>query len=384
MKLTTSLLIVSSVLVLSSPCSAQLVISGNENKIDLSGGAQQTVPGAKPDSLTFLDFATFPPKVQHVIGVSNTVIGPPSNIAITPDRRVALVADSLKIDPADPSKTVPANRVHIVDLTVSPPKVVGSCTAGEQPSGMSITSDGKFAIVANRADGTVSVLSINGQNVRQVQQVKVCEKDEQASDVAITPDDRRGLVSINMAGYLRLLEIADGHVTVTERKFATFGKPYRCVVTPDGELAVTAGSGGKEPPDADGLSIIDLKAEPARTSDYIAIGSGPESFEVSPDGKQLAVVLMNGSNLPSGHPLRTEEGQLLLLKREGRTFVATGHLPIGRIPEGVAYTSDGKYLVVQCHAPRELWVFRRDGEKVVDTGHRIPVPGFPSSLRAAK
>src|SRR3990172_506364 len=178
MKPITLLLVVVILTGIASPGYGQLVISGNENKIDLSRGAQQTVPGAKPDSLTFLNFSTFPPAVQHVSGVSNTVIGPPSNVAITPDGRVALVADSLKIDPHDPEKTVPANRIHIVDLTTNPPKVVGSCTAGQQPSGMSITSNGKQALVAHRADGTVSVLSIDGLNVRQGQQVKVFEKDE--------------------------------------------------------------------------------------------------------------------------------------------------------------------------------------------------------------
>jgi hypothetical protein len=57
---------------------------------------------------------------------------------------------------------------------------------------------------------------------------------------------------------------------------------------------------------------------------------------------------------------------------------------IGRIAEGVAFTSDGKYLVVQCHRHRELWVFSVERGRLKDTGERIKVPGNPSSLRASQ
>lgn len=377
------LLLVGVLLTISSSAVAQRVISGNENKIDLSQGGQDVVRDAEPDSLSFLDFATFPPKVEHVTGISNTVIGPPSNIAITPDGRLALVADSLRINPENSNETVPSDRVHVVDLTSRPPKVTGQVAVGSQPSGMSITRDGRLALVANRADGTVSVLAIDGQTVRLQQSVTVCAVDEEASDVAITPDGRRALVSINKAGYLRLLEIDGSRVTATDRQLSVFGKPYRCVITPDGRLGLTAGSGLGQPPDADAISVIDLQTDPVRTIDYVALGSGPESIEISPGGELLAAVLMNGSNLPADDPQRTENGLLVILARRGRTFERTQQIEIGRIPEGVAFTSDGRHLVVQCHPARELWIFKVEQDRVSDTGRRISVPGFPSSLRAA-
>src|SRR2546427_7819576 len=104
---------------------AQIVISGNENKIDLTSGAPKVVVPAAPDSVSILDFSTFPPSVRHLTDVSNSVIGPPSNIAITPDRRLALIANSLKIDPQDPTKWVPESFAHVLDLKANPPKVIG-------------------------------------------------------------------------------------------------------------------------------------------------------------------------------------------------------------------------------------------------------------------
>jgi hypothetical protein len=109
----------------------------------------------------------------------------------------------------------------------------------------------------------------------------------------------------------------------------------------------------------------------------------PESIEISPDGKLLAAVVMNGSNLGPSNPNRTTHGALVLLARRGKAFRVVEELLIGRIPEGVAFTSDGKYLVVQCHPDRELWIFSVNRGRLKDTGQRIKVPGMPSSLRGA-
>ena len=178
-----------------------------------------------------------------------------------------------------------------------------------------------------------------------------------------------------------------GEVCILPRHtpFLTQLKPGEVrVITPDGELGLTAGSGQGGAPDADALTIIDLTVDPIRTVGYLTLDSGPESFEVSPDGRLVAVVLMNGSNLAADDPNRTESGIVTLLARRGKTFETVQHLVIGRIPEGVAFTADGQHLVVQCHSSRQLWIFRVAGEKIIDTAHRVDVPGMPSSIRAVK
>ncbi len=365
---------------------AQIVLSGNENKIDLAAGEPLPVLDAAPDSISAIDFAEFPPRVQHLPGISNSVIGPPSNIAITPDGTLALIASSLQIDRDAEDPLVPDHRIHLLDLTSDPPQRIGQVAAGKQPSGISITSDGRLALVANRAAGTVSVLRIRGQQVDHLNELTVGEPADNVSDVAISPDDRLALVSVNTAGHLRVLAIETGpdseRVVVTDRKLATYGGPYRTVITPDGELGLTAGAGQGAVPDTDALTVVDLTADPIRTIDYVPIGSGPESIEISPDGQLLAAVLMNGSNLPADAPGRTEAGLLVLLARRGKTFDVVQQEPIGRVPEGVAFTADGQYLLVQCHPAREIWVFRVDGDRATDTEHRVKVPGMPSSLRA--
>lgn len=358
------------------------MISGNEGKLDLITGAARRLPNPEPDTLSILDFSTYPPAVEHLNDVPNTVIGPPSNIAITPDRTLALIANSIRLDPANPTNWLPHTEIHLLDLASRPRKIIGAVHAGRQPSGMSISRDGTFALVANRADGTVTLLKIAGRSVTSNQTVMVCTPVESVSDVAISPDGRTALASVQKGGYLALLKIERGQVQFTGRKVSVYGQPYRCLITPDGKTAITAGQGFGNGLDRDAVTIIDLSGEEPRTIDYLLTGASPESVEISPNGNILAVVLMNGSNLPADHRDYSKSGGLDIFVRKGQTFQKVQSLKTCAIPEGVAFTSDGKKLVVQGHPSRELWIYSV-GTSKVEAGTRIAVPGRPSSLRAS-
>jgi DNA-binding beta-propeller fold protein YncE len=360
----------------------QVMVSGNEYKIDLTTGIPKFVPGTPPDTLTVLNFSTFPPAVRQVEGVSNSVIGPPSNIAIAPDESIALIADSIVHDPTVPKQYGPANTIRVLDLKADPPQIIQEIASGKQPSGMSISRDGRFALVANRGEGTVSLLRIEGKSVTLAQTVDVCKPEENVADVAIAPDGLTALATVCEGGYLALLHIKGDTVTVDKRKLSTCGKPYRIAITPDGALGVTAGS-GQGLPDTDAITVVDMTQNPPRTSDFIPIGAGPESLEISPDGKLLVAVLIGGSNLPKDAPFHEKEGKLVVLARRGMTFEMVQVLATGTIPEGVAFSPDGKHIVVGCHPSRKLWVYDVEGETVRDSKLRIDVPGMPSSLRIA-
>jgi DNA-binding beta-propeller fold protein YncE len=369
------------ILATSHLATGQILLSGNENKFDLTQGGQKVIPGAAPDSLTLIDFSRNPPATFTTDNVPNTVIGPPSNIAISPDGKVALVANSVRVEG---DKYFPESYAHVVDLTARPPKLAGRVKTDLQPSGLSFTPDGKLALVACRASGTVSVLSVEGTIVKLLESVKVCEPADQVSDVAISPDGKTALASARMASCLVVLSIENGKVTPTGRKISTFGQCYRVVFTPDGQLAVTAGSGLGNGSDMDAITVVEVKGRDMLATDYVGIGVSPESIEISPDGKLLAAVVIEGTNWPVGDPRHGTHGSLVILQRQGKTFVKKQKLDVGRIPEGVAFTSDGKRIVVQCHPDRELWVFDLNGDTVKDSGTRIKMPGMPSSLRAGK
>ncbi len=362
---------------------ASWVISGNETKIDLTGGAPRRVVPDGPDSLSLMDFSVFPPRITHVMDVPNTVIGPPSNIALTPDGKLALVANSIRLDPSSATNWVPDFQVSVLDLGQQPPRIVGHVGTGAQPSGISITRDGRAALVANRAGGTLSVLSIRGTQVSSVGEVTVCGAADSLSDVAISPDGRTVLASVQKGGYLAVLKWEGSLPSLTSQKVSTCGQPYRVVITPDGAMGLTAGAGVGNRVDRDALTVVDLTSSPVRTTDYVALGAVPESIEVSPDGRWVAAVVMAGSNLAVGDPNHTDAGRLVMLERVGRTVRVRQEIAVGRIPEGVAFSPDGRYVLVQCHADREIRIFEMRRGRVRDTGRRVGVPGFPSALRAS-
>src|ERR1700746_3895277 len=97
----------------------------------------------------------------------NTITGPPVNLAIPPDRHLALVANSLDwVKDGEGWKGVPDNKVYVIDLTTSPPTHFGTVEAGKQASGMAINRAGTLALVANRAEGSGSVAASGGKTVK--------------------------------------------------------------------------------------------------------------------------------------------------------------------------------------------------------------------------
>jgi len=365
---------------------AQVFVSGNENKIDLTTGKPRWIQGAAPDSLSVIDFQQFPPRVRHLRDIGNTVIGPPSNILVTRDGKRAVLANSIRGDAqAQPDPWAPHDEVYLVDLTTSPMKVLSTARLEAQPSGMSWSNDESWLLVACRAAGKVQRVTLQGDTLIAGMSVEVGRPEDAVSDVAITPDGGTAIASVHKAGHLRRVDIRGDQLVASDEKASTYGQPYRVVVTPDGELALTAGPGfANNGLDRDALTIVDLTVRPMRTLEFIAVGSGPESLEISPDGRWLAVVLMAGSNYPAEDPRHSETAELVLLRREGKSFRIHQRLPIGRIPEGVAFTPDTRYLLVQCHPDRQVWVFRMDDSGASDSGYRVDVPGMPSSLRGSR
>jgi hypothetical protein len=62
-----------------------------------------------------------PPKVIAEIKAPASVIGPPQSVAIARDESFALITGAFKVDPANPKKSVPDNKLTVVDLKAKPP-----------------------------------------------------------------------------------------------------------------------------------------------------------------------------------------------------------------------------------------------------------------------
>jgi hypothetical protein len=124
------------------PAWAQIAVSSNDHKVTQENGVTKNVANPPADSITILDLGAVPVKVVGTIdNVPGSVVGPPLSVAITPDESLALVASSSKLDPADPTKLAPDDRVTVIDLKDR--KIIGTVKTGAGAAGISITKDGK-------------------------------------------------------------------------------------------------------------------------------------------------------------------------------------------------------------------------------------------------
>jgi hypothetical protein len=67
--------------------------------------------------------------------------------------RLALVTAGFKREPAEPDKSVPDDRVAVVDLTSRPPRVLQTVHLGVVPVGVFLSPDGTHVVV-NVIDGS--------------------------------------------------------------------------------------------------------------------------------------------------------------------------------------------------------------------------------------
>jgi hypothetical protein len=204
---------------------AQFLFTGNDEKVSFDENTDKTITHqAGKDTVSIIDIADpAKPKIIVNLPLMNTITGPPVNLAITPDRHLALVANSLEwVKDGDGWKGTPDNKIYVIDLTASPPTQLGTVEAGKQPSGMAINKAGTLALVANRADDSVSVLSIEGKNVKPVGTVSVATQPTPA--VAGPPPALPAAVAIPMVSARsssKAAPIGSGCSTLMVRRSAT-------------------------------------------------------------------------------------------------------------------------------------------------------------------
>src|ERR1044072_4106791 len=122
-------------------------------------------PTPPPDPVPILDIGVSPPKVLGELQAPSSVVGVPQSVAVSQDESFALVTSAMKVDPADPKKTVPDDRLSVIDLKANPPVVTATLQAGAGVTGVSINPAGTLAITANRNEGTLSLFTISGKTL---------------------------------------------------------------------------------------------------------------------------------------------------------------------------------------------------------------------------
>jgi len=368
-----------------SPAVGQTLIVGNDEKQGWDENLKPIFKEPGHDTLSVVDISKpDSPRLTATIPLINSVVGPPTNLAIHPSGEIALVANSLEpVIQGWGHRLEPDNKVFLIDLKTSPPTVIGTITVGKQPSGMAISPNGELALVANRADGTISVLSIRGRDVLVVDTVSVGAPADSVSAVAITPDGKHALAAKAAANKVALLSIDGTKVTYDKRDLPTGIFPYNVAVAPDGKLALTVdnGNGGGSDGNAKTVSVIDLEADPPRVVDHVTVGDSPEGLAISPKGDFAVSVEARGSNMPKTAFFYHPTGAATALRIEGKKVTNAGEVNVGALPEAVAFSPDGQYVYVGNFIDGDVSILRWDGSKLTDAGPRFKLPDHPASMR---
>ncbi len=166
-------------------------------------------------------------QIVATIPLDNSIVGPPTNLAITPDAR-----HRARRQFGERRRKGRQVRRCFRQPDVRHRSEGEPAQAHQHPHPRQAAlrhgdlADGKLALVTNRDDGTISVLSIAGKEVKVTDTVSVGAAADQVSAVAITPDGKRALAAKPAAnkiaslidrrrqGHLRQARPADRHLSL--------------------------------------------------------------------------------------------------------------------------------------------------------------------------
>jgi DNA-binding beta-propeller fold protein YncE len=365
-----------------SLAAAQLAVSANDAKAVLVNGVNTVPPNPADDTVTIIDLGVSPPKVVGELKAPSSVVGPPQNVAIAPDESIALISSNMKLDAADPKKLVPDNRVSVIDLKATPPAVIATLEAGLGPAGISINRAGTLALIANRNDGTVSIFTVSGKTLTAAGKIDFDNPRSGPSSVAFSPDGKMALVSRDGDHKISILSIDGNKVEDTKRMLTGGFRPYAIQVSPKGDVAVVVNQGGNAG-DIDTINVIDLKGKAPRIVRTLDVGQIVEDLAFSNDGNYVAVTAQDGSARAPSHPFYNDNCLVVVFSVNGTNLTKVAEARVGKWNQGVVWSRDGKTLLAQNMAENALSILSFDG-KTLGVTSEIKVKGGPAGLRTAE
>lgn len=369
---------------------AQIAVAALDGKQPEAG---RPATDRRPDAVVVIDLGAFPPRVIGTVQAPTSMIGPPASVAVARDSSFAIVTAAQKVDPADPGKLVPDDRVSVIDLAdPRRPILVQTIAAGAGASGVSINRAGTLALVASAGEGTISIYSIARKRLMLAGKLRL-DPELAPVDVAISPDGRTALVTQRRGQAMLRLAIDGAKVTDTGISYPAGGNPFAAVFGRDGRYAYNTNLLGRlpppgaPPPSADAalrigtVSVIDPRTD--RIVNMVEVGPMPEHLSLSPDGRYLAVTLVNGSSGQPGAPGYNPFGFLKIYRVKGANLTQVAEARTGRLGQGSTWSKDGRTILLQTALEHRIEVYRFDGKRLRRHGAALTFETRPGAIATA-
>ncbi|MGZ3323005.1 MAG: YncE family protein [Xanthobacteraceae bacterium] len=377
-----ALIAILSIAMAATASNAEIAVSANDGKMVMENGVAKVRKEPLPDTVSIIDLSGAEPRIVAEIPAPASVVGPPPSVAVSPDESFALVTGAMKVDPADPTKAIADDKLTVIDLKSSPPKVLATLQAGAGAAGVSINRAATLALVANRNEGTVSVFTISGNALTPAGKIALGDAKSGPSHAIFSRDGTMALVTRDGDSRISILSVDGAKVEYSKRDLFSALRPYQIDTAGSGDTAVV-GNVGMGGGDADSISLIDMRAKPIRVVTTISVGQTPEGLKMSPDGAFVAVNVVNGSTKPANSPFFNDFGLLKIYRIAGTDLVPVTEAKIGHWCQGIVWSKDSSKLLVQCMVENEIATFAFDG-KTLTKAAPIAMKVSPAGIRTAE
>jgi YVTN family beta-propeller protein len=207
-------------------------------------------------------FNTITNKLIKAVEVGNH----PAHLVFTKDGKYALVTNNED------------NTVSVIDLNNY--SVIKTIPTGIGPHGFRITDDSQSAYIANMGKDNVSVINLNS-----FKEEKKIQVGEAPVTTGITSDGKTLVVTLNKENALAIVDVATSKID----KINVGVGPAQVYIEPDNQYAFVANQGTEEKP-AHSLTKIDLKSK--KVTATIQTGKGSHGVVTSTDNEYTYVTNM--------------------------------------------------------------------------------------------
>jgi DNA-binding beta-propeller fold protein YncE len=355
-----------SALLLGAPVSGSrtsLVAIGVEADARLVNGDAVVPERVSPDQVVFFDFSSGKPRRLGAVDVPVSFQGPPESIVITPDHRWAFVPAANGRSASAPPTLVPIDVLSIIDLAGATPRLAQTLHLGMAATSAALSPDGGTLVVTHADDDRATILRVSDGHAEVVGRMTF-DKGSRPLAAVFLPDGRS--LAITFAGSNRIGLFAWHGTTITPRPYLEISAgvyPASFAVCGNSGYAVV-GNYGKVSGDADTVSLIDLRATPARVIDTVSVGPSPEGVDCSADGRHVVTANQNMSTVAPDDPRYSPRSEMVLLAIRDRKLVVTDRAAIGAWAQGAAFVGDD-IVAGESIEDGRLHLFRLTGDKFV-------------------